>query len=94
MATAIPDVQGFLNAIFLSMSAEQINGVIANFQNRTDDVQQPAENVANVAAPAVATNTEPVVRANPAVRTSVLRGRRAREGRRRPLNSFIAFRSK
>lgn len=82
MASATAGHPGFLDTILLNMTPEQLASLIAT---ATELTQHP---VGNVAAPASAANV------GPTVRTSVLRRRRVREGKRRPLNSFIAFRSK
>lgn len=88
MSSAMTNDPDFLNSFLVNMTPDQLAILIAR---ATELRQRPAR---NGAAPASAANARPTVRANSAVRTSVLRGRQAREGKRRPLNSFIAFRSK
>lgn len=95
MATAMAEFQDIFNAFLLSMTPEQLTGIIGRLQNQrniaANHIQPQTE---NAAAPALASNVGPLVPANPVPCTPVLRGRRARGAKRRPLNSFIAFRSK
>lgn len=95
MATAIGSLQDAFHAFLLSMSPEELNGLVARLHTAGDNVVRSVQNpVGNISARPLDTDSGPSVRRNPAPRTSVLRGRRPLEKKRRPLNSFMAFRSK
>lgn len=95
MATSIGNLQDAFHAFLLSMSPEELTGLVTRLHSARDNVVHPAQNpVENASALPLAADTRPVVRPNPAPRTSSLRGKRAPQRKRRPLNSFIAFRSK
>ncbi|KAL4987050.1 mating-type protein MAT alpha 1-domain-containing protein [Aspergillus falconensis] len=97
MENALSPLQRAFNAFLLSMPAQQLEDLVKHLQDVKAQEQRPP----------VFRNENPVIRTNtnqnanhtfPTLpgskpRPASSRGRRVQDGKRRPLNSFIAFRS-
>ncbi|KAL4906921.1 hypothetical protein BDW74DRAFT_176521 [Aspergillus multicolor] len=97
MENAFSPLQRAFNAFLLSMPPQQLEDLIKHLQDiKAQEQRQPVFRNEN---PAIQTNRNPdtnhtlPVLPGSRLRPTSSRGRRAHDGKRRPLNSFIAFRS-
>ncbi|KAL4866660.1 hypothetical protein BDV12DRAFT_210365 [Aspergillus spectabilis] len=97
MDNALSPLQRAFNAFLLSMPPQQLEDLVKYLQNIK--AQEQGQQVLRNEVPAIRTNVMPdatrgsTVLPGPNPRPAASRGRRAHDGKRRPLNSFIAFRS-
>ncbi|EAW09208.1 putative MAT alpha mating-type protein [Aspergillus clavatus NRRL 1] len=98
MEAANSPLERAFNTFLLSMPAEQLEELLKYLQDAraqsNNTVLLPAASVAAISTSPLSDNRrDATVTPRATSRTSVVRSRRGQEGRKRPLNSFIAFRS-
>ncbi|KAL5337547.1 mating-type protein MAT alpha 1-domain-containing protein [Aspergillus crustosus] len=97
MENALSPLQRAFNAFLLTMPPQQLEDLVKYL--RDVKAQEQGQQVQRTEVPAARANTVPdtnrgsPVLLGPNPRPAAARGRRAQDGKRRPLNSFIAFRS-